>query len=197
VRVVSADRGFVLAAVDAVQAGASALDRTDEVCTTGEGTAARASHRAAVPLTRKAREALSALGSRVVAYRSALTSLAAASRAVDGTAREALAAAVRDGRAEAGAVSRFLLQVKRVWPQYDQLDADEDTWISRAVSAWYRTPKEGGLAYALLVDSDRPALAAARGGLADAAEQVRGPSMRQSATLALADRALSVFRPKP
>ena len=196
VRAVSADRGFLLQAVDAVQRGASALDATDQVCTTGEGVAARTSHRASLPLSHQSRLAISLLPRRIAAYRQALTGLAAASPLVTGPGRAALADVVRDGQAEAAGIAAFDAQVAGVWPAYDQLDTDEDTWITRAVTPWYRTPQEGASAYAVLVDSHRAALEAARRSLGAAAEAVSGPSMTQSATLAAADKALAGYRAK-
>ena len=194
VRAVSANRGFLLASVDAVQKGASSLDATDQVCTTGEGVAARTSHRVSLPLTHQARVALTVLPRQVAAYRSSLVGLAAASPLVGGAARESLVNAVRDGQAEATAVEAFRAQAARVWPEYDHLDADEDTWITRAVTPWYRTPQEGAAAYAVLVDDHRAALDAARRSLGAAAEAVSGPSMAESVTLAAADKALAGFR---
>lgn len=196
VRAVSADRGFVLAALDAVQRGASALDATDQVCATGEGVAARSRHRASLPVTHAARVALAMLSARVVTYRQALDDLAAARSSVSASASVALDNVVRDGQAEASAAEVFRVEVVRVWPQYDQLDADEDTWIVRAVTPWYRTAKEGAAAYAVLVDGHRPALEAARARLMAAAAAVQGPSMTQSATLAAADKALAGYRAK-
>jgi hypothetical protein len=193
---VTANRGFVLAAVDSVQKAATALDRTDEICVTGKGVEARTAHRIALPLTQKARESLSVLNRLATGYRGALRALEEASPAVDGNARTALTAVVRDGQAEAAAVERFRATAAALWPHYERLDTDEDTWITRAVTPWYRTDQEAASAYAVLVGGARPALEQARRGLASAAATVRGPSTTQSATLAAADRALSGLRAK-
>lgn len=196
VRAVSADRASVLAGVDAVQKAASSLDLTDEVCASGKGVAARTAYRAAEPLTRRARVALSALSRLVTGYRTSLRSLAQASVSVEGAARDALAAVVRDGQVEATAVERFRAEAAAVWPQYEQLGADADLWITRAVTPWYRTDQEAASAYAVLVGDTRPALEQARVRLGAAAAAVRVPSLTQSATLAAADQALAGLRGK-
>lgn len=194
VRSVSADRGFVLSSVDAVQTGAAALDRTDAVCAGGDGVAARTSHRLSLPLSQKAREALAALPRRIADYQSALRSLAAASSLVSGAPRDALTEVVHGGEAEAAAVLVFRTSVAKAWPQYDLLDGNEGTWITRAVTPWYRTHAEAAAAYAVLVSPSRPALERARVSLGAAADAVRVPSMAQSATLAAADKALQGLR---
>ncbi len=193
-RSVSADRGFVLAAVDAVQKGATALDRTDEACISGKGSRARDTRQAGRPVVQKAREALSVLTKRVATYRSSLRALGVVSTAVEGTERDALAAVVRDGVAEAIAVERFRRDVAALWPRYDELEQISDTWITRALTPWYRTDQEGASAYTILSEPTRPALDAARAALGAAAAAVRGPSMISSGTLAAADRALSGLR---
>ncbi|MCW2599415.1 MAG: hypothetical protein JWM02_1244 [Frankiales bacterium] len=192
VRAVSADRKAVLSAVDGVQVAATALDATDQVCATGRGVAARTAHGKASARTGQA--ALGLLAAQLPAYRSSLTSLGAASVAVDGAARRALLRVVTVGRAEADALEGFRVVAKRGWPQYVALDAAEDLWISRAVTSWYRTDAEAAAAYALLVEDQRPSLDAARARLGVAAAAVHAPITTESATLAAADRALASVR---
>lgn len=180
--------------MDANQSAASRLDATDELCAAGDGTAARASFRASLPLTRAARLGRIALPAALTEYRRALSSLEAASPAVTGDARAALVDVARDGRAEADAVQVYLRGLSAAWPQYDALSADEDVWTSHAVSGWYRTRQEGAAAYAVQVQGKRSALAAARARLARAAAAVRGPISAQSQTLRAANRALQSLR---
>lgn len=196
VRAVGADRAAALDAVFAVQAAAAALDATDQVCTTGRGVAARTSHRKAVPLARGAQTALTRLVSLLPAYRASLTSLGAASVAVDGVARQALLRVVTRGSTEADALEGFRVVAAGAWPQYAALDAAEDTWITRAVTPWYRTDQEGAAAYAVLVGDQRSDLNAARARLGKAEVAVRAPIEAQSATLAAADQALASVRAK-
>jgi hypothetical protein len=196
VRAVSADRKAALSAVDAVQAGATALDATDQVCTTGRGVAARTQHDKAGPLAHEAGVAISQLPSLLAAYRSSLTSLGSASVAVTGDARSALLRVVTVGQAEARALAMFRSVARGAWPQYNALDAAEDTWITRAVTPWYRSDKEAADAYAVLVEDQRSALNAARRQLGTAATFVRAPIAAQSATLAAADQSLATVRGK-
>jgi hypothetical protein len=180
--------------VEAVQAAATALDATDQVCTTGQGVAARTSHRAGAAAVTRARAALRALPRLGAAYRTALASLEASRTAVTGPARTAIAAVVRDGQAEAAAVEAFRVAAGRLWPQYDALDHLETLWITRAVTPWYRSAKEGSDAYAVLVGDTRGFLVAARTQLAAASRALSGPTDTQTATLAAADRALAGVR---
>lgn len=194
VRAVAADRKAVLGAVQAVQTGAMALDATDEVCLTGEGSAARTSHRKAVPLAKSAAARLKGLGANLAAYDGALTSLAAASVAVDGTARAALLRVVTNGKKEAAAVEVFRVRANGVWPQYAALDGFESLWITRAVTPWYRTAQEGSNAYQVMVEDQRPALNAARSKLGGVVDSVGPPISLQSSTLSAADKALEAVR---
>ena len=184
----------MLASVDAVQSAATALDRADATCATGQGVAARSAHLAALPLTHRAHVALARLDGQVAAYRRALVVLLGASSTVDGAGRAALRDVVRDGQSEAKAFGAFRVTATALWPAYDRLNDDEELWITRAVMPWYRTPQEGAAAYAVLVDDHRAALTTARSHLAAAAAAVAGPSAAQSASLAAADRALSGLR---
>ncbi|MCU1586704.1 MAG: hypothetical protein JWN31_197, partial [Frankiales bacterium] len=96
VAAVTATRGRLLDAVDANQEAAGRLDATDALCVAGNGPAARASFRASLPQTRAARLGRIALPAAITEYRRALASLKAASPAVSGAARSALADVVRD-----------------------------------------------------------------------------------------------------
>jgi hypothetical protein len=194
VAAVTATRGRLLDAVDANQRAASALDATDELCVAGNGTAARASFRASLPLTRAARLGRIALPAALNEYRRALGSLQSASPAVKGAARTALSDVVRDGGAEADAVQVYLHGLSAAWPQYDALSADQDVWTSHAVSGWYRTRQEGAAAYAVQVEQSRAGLQAARTRLSREAVAVRGPISAQSETLRAANRALQSLR---
>lgn len=187
---VSTARAHLLSAVDATQAAATALDRTDALCVKGQGQAARRSFLASQPLVRTARQGRSRLVTSLPSYTGALQSLQRASTEVDGQKRLALARVVRDGRAEATAIERFRGALAGLWPAYDRLLAAEDTWSTRAVGGWYRTTAEGAAAYAVLVGRQRPALQAARQALAAAVTALQGPSETQSATLAAADQVL-------
>jgi hypothetical protein len=158
--------------------------------------AARTSFRKATPPARAASSALSRLPGLVSAYRGSLTSLGAASVAVDGAPRQALLRVVTVGTKEADAVAGFRPVAAAVWPQYLALLAAEDTWITRAVTPWYRTDREAADAYAILVEDRRPALNAARMRLGTAAAAARTPIAAQSATLAAADGALAAVRGK-
>lgn len=193
-KVLAADRQVVLGAVEAVQTAATALDATDEVCLTGEGTKARTSHRKAVPVTKTAEARLRSLTRTLAVYDGALSSLAAASVAVEGTARAALLRVVTNGKEEAAAVEVFRVRANRVWPQYQALDGFETLWITRAVTPWYRTPQEGSNAYQVMVEDQRPALAAARSELGAAVASVGTSIALQSSTLAAADKALEAVR---
>lgn len=194
VRAVSGSRTAVLRAVGAVQAGATALDVTDRVCTTGRGVAARSAFRKGEPLAARARASLKDLPRLETAYLAALTSLGASSVAVSGPARSALADVVRDGRVEADAVEAFRVATSRLWPQYDALAGHESLWITRAVTSWYRTDQEGADAYAVLVGDTRRFLEAARAQLGAASGTLTAPTRSQSATLAAADTALAGIR---
>lgn len=191
---VTATRGALVKAVDANQAAATQLDRTDALCATGAGVAARAAFRASLPLTRAARLGRIGMLAAVAEYRRALQQLAAAAPAVAASARPALQAAVRDGGAEAVAVEAYRRQLSAAWPSYDALSADEDVWSSHAVSGWYRSQQEAANAYAVQVSDKRTALDAARRRLAAAAAEVAGPIDRQSRTLAAANQALQPLR---
>lgn len=194
VRAVGSSRAAALGAVMAVQAGATALDATDQACTTGRGVAARTAYRQGAPRVARARAGLQDLSRLVASYRAALTSLAASRTAVSGRPRTALADAVRDGRAEADALERFRAATARLWPQYDALDGHASLWITRATASWYRTAREGAAAYAVLVTDTRRFLAAARTQLGAAAHALAAPSAAQTATLAAADTALGAVR---
>ena len=191
---VNAQRAAVLAAVDAVQAAASAIDEVDAVCATGRGTAARDALRAAQPRAAKARTSLAALSGLTSRYRTALTRLGAESGTVTGAQRTAVEQVVRDGQAEAIAVQRFRTAVAGAWPVYEQLLAQEDTWVTRALVPWYRTEQEGASAYAVLVDGSRPALEQARDTVGGAAERAVDAAAVQSATLSAANTALASLR---
>lgn len=190
----AADRTAVLGSLDAVQRAATALDAADAACATGDGIAARRVHRAAEPLVGPAAAAVRDLPGRLATYRASLTSLGAASVAVTGTARQALLRVVTTGGDEATAVQRFRDVAAGVWPQYAALDADETTWITRAVTPWYRTQREGADAYVVLVEDARPALNAARARLGAAVTAVHGPIAAQAAVLTAADAALAAVR---
>lgn len=193
-RAVSTSRSALLGAVEQVQAGATALDATDQVCTTGQGVAARTSLQQGAPAVTRARTALHDLARRDAAYLAALSSLDASRTAVAAPARTALAAVVRDGRAEAAAVEAFDRTALQVWPQYDALDHLEGLWVTRAVTPWYRSAQEGADAYAVLVGDTRGFMVAARTQLGAASRALSGPTATQTATLAAADRALSGVR---
>ena len=194
VRAVAADRRAVLDTVAAVESAASALDATDAVCLTGRGVAARTEHRKAAPLAARAAARMRVLTGALAAYRASLVSLAAASVAVSGAPRAALARAVTTGRQEIAAVTAFGKAVAGVWPQFVELDSLESTWITRAVTPWYRSEKEARDAYIVLVEDQRPALNAARGRLGEAVTALQGRVAAQTRALADADRALTGTR---
>lgn len=188
------DRKAVLDSIAAVESAASALDSTDAVCLTGRGVAARTEHRKAAPLATRAAARLRALAGTLAVYRASLASLAAASVAVSGAPRTALARVVTTGRQEIAAVTLFGKAADDVWPHFVALNRLESTWITRAVASWYRTEKEARDAYAVLVEDQRPALNAARGRLGAAVTAVQGPVAAQTRALAEADRALTGTR---
>lgn len=193
VRAISQARATLIRDISAVQAAASALDTADDVCATGKGTAARTAHRTAEPVVAAAQGSLKRLPADVTSYAAALGRL----DAVAGTApsaREALVQAVGAGREEAAAAGRFQTAAATAWPRYARLDRDESTWITRAVTPWYRSATEGANAYAVLVGSTRPALETARTSLATASEQAVQASTATSTALAAADQALSGLR---
>ena len=197
VTTVNAQRAQVLAAVDAVQAGAGAVDDTDAACATGQGVSARTVLRTAEPVVAKARTSLDRLPALTTRYRSALDALAAQSPKVTGNQRTAVDAVVRSGRAEARAAARFRVAAVRSWPAYAQQLDLASTWVTRAVTPWYRTPQEGSAAYTILVDPNRAALEQAREAVGDAASEAVAASRAQSATLAAANTALASLRPTP
>ena len=186
----------MLRAIDAVQAGARALDATDAICAQGHGVAARSSQRRGADAVNRAAAAGSDLPSLVANYRASLSALDKARTAVSGAALTALATVVRDGQTEATAVSDFAATVGSAWQQYASLDGQERLWIKRAVTPWYRTDKEGADAYSVLVQPGRHFLEVARTQLAAAATAVQAPTAVQAATLSAADRALSALRGK-
>lgn len=213
----TAARTALLADVDAVQRGATAIDDTDAACAAGRGVAARTQRREATPVVQKGRAAVAALGRDVAAYTEALRRLTtllgtAGATATDPTRsgaatpaadlvealsapqRQALERVADDGLAEAQAMSGFRAGAGGAWPAYERLLGIEDTWITRAVTPWYRTAEEGANAYAVLVEPVRPAVDRARTSLARAAAEVQAPSAAQSATLAAADAALAALR---
>ena len=194
VTAVATARGPLLRSIEAVQAGARALDATDAICAQGHGVAARASQRAGADAVSSAAAAVRGLPTLIANYRAALTSLDKARTAVSGAPRTALEAVVRDGQAEATAESEFAATVRSAWQQYASLDGQERVWIKRAVTPWYRTDKEGADAYSVLVGPGRHFLEVARTQLAEASAAVQTPTATQAATLAAADRALSALR---
>jgi hypothetical protein len=190
----SAARRPLLADVDAVQAAATALDEVDAVCATGDGVKARTAYRAARPKVLAAQQALSDLAAGVGRYEQALSTLSAEVDAGSAAVRKALTAVVRDGRKEASALGSFRTSVGLLWPSYDLLVSQEQTWITRAVTPWYRTASEGASAYAILTSHGRSQLTDARESLATAAHVLAGPSAVQSATLQAADQVLAQQR---
>lgn len=193
IRAISPARTKLIADISAVQAGASALDTADEVCGTGKGTAARTAHRTAEPAVTAAQGALKRLSADVTSYTVALGRLDAAAGTAP-SAREALVQAVSAGRAEAAAADGFRTASAAAWPRYAQLDRDESTWITRALTPWYRSASEAANAYTVLVASTRPALELARTSVATASEQAVRASTATSTALAAADQALSGLR---
>lgn len=193
----SAARRPLLADVDAVQSAATALDEVDAVCATGDGVKARTAYRAARPKALAARQALSDLAVGVGRYERALSTLSGELDAGSDTVRTALTAVVRDGRKEASALGSFRTSVSLLWPSYDLLASQEQTWITRAVTPWYRSPSEGAAAYAILTSHGRSQLTDARDSLATAANVLNGPSAAQSSTLQAADQVLAQQRTKP
>lgn len=177
-----------------MQAGARALDATDAVCAKGHGVAARTSQRAGAAAVHRADDAVQNLPTLVANYRAALAALDRSRTAVSGPPRTALGNVVRDGRLEATAVARFQAVVRTAWQQYTSLDGQEQLWITRAVTPWYRTDKEAADAYSVLVGPGRRFLEVARTQLAQASEALITPSSVQGATLAAADRALATLR---
>lgn len=194
VRAVSTDRKAMLHAVGVVEAAATALDATDLVCTTGQGSPARSSHRKAVPLETRAESQLRVLVGIVGAYEQALRALGMASVAVDGAARSALLRVVTSGQAEATAVRAFGARATGLWPQYVALNKNEALWITRAVTPWYRNDQEGKAAYQVLMEDLRPALDVARTQLGNAVNRVQQVVEGQTAVLAAADGALAAVR---
>lgn len=190
----STARGALLRAVDDVQAGARALDATDAICVQGRGTAARTSQRAGKPAVTSAGAAVRELPRLVANYRASLTALDNAKSVVSGAPLSALGDVVRDGGAEAAAVARFEGTVTSAWAQYTVLDHEEQLWIQRAVTPWYRNDKEAADAYAVLVAPYRRLLGVARTQMGAASREVMAPTSVQAATLAAADRALSSLR---
>jgi hypothetical protein len=191
---VTASRGAALRAVDDIQTGARALDATDAICAKGHGVAARTSQRQGASAVAQATAAVTDLSTLVTRYRAALADLDKASTAVSGASRTALAKAVRDGTVEATALAQFEDVVRTAWQQYASLDGQEQVWIKRSVSGWYRSDKEGADAYSVLVRPGRHFLTVARTQLSSAVQALRVPTSLQSATLAAANRALTGLR---
>ena len=187
---VNAQRLQVLGAVDAVQRAATALDDVDAVCSTGQGPEARDALRKAKPLVEEARRQLVGLPAATARYRGGLGALGRQRVLVSGDGRAGVQAVVRDGRAEADAVARFQTTVTSLWPAYEQLLQLEDTWVTRAVTPWYRSDQEAAAAYTVLVDDSRARLEAARDQLAAVATAAVAASSTQSATLQAANSAL-------
>ena len=194
VRGLSTSRAAMLSAIDEVQAGARALDTTDAVCAKGTGVAARSSQRAGAADVSRGSTAVAQLPHLVATYRASLASLDKASSLVSGEPQMALQDVVRDGGSEAAAVAQFGGTASSAWQQYKVLGHEEQLWIHRAVTPWYRTDKEAANAYAVLVGPYRRLLEVARTQLAAASREVMAPTSAQAATLAAADRALASLR---
>ena len=183
-RTVVATRRSLLAEVSAIQEAAAVLDRVDEACAAGQGVAARTARRVAAPMRARAQSARAGLTASEAAYARALDALARSSR------EPAVAAATAAGRSELASIRSFAAVVGEVQPRYDRLAADEQTWIVRALTPWYRSIREGADAYAVLQHDTRPALEAGRQRLAAASQDVVTASSAASTALRAADRSL-------
>ena len=164
------------------------------MCAKGNGVRARTAYRAAQPKVTAARLALTNLPDGITAYEKALAVLAGELDAGSAPVRAALTAVVRDGRAEAAGISRFRTSVGLLWPSYALLASQEQTWITRAVTPWYRSDNEAASAYAVLTSHGRAELTTARADLATAAHLLNVPTAVQSSTLQAADQVLSEQR---
>ncbi len=190
----SAARRPLLAAVDAVQSAATALDAVDAACAMGNADSASRAYSAARPKVAAARKAMAELPTGVSSYAQALSTLGAELDAGSREVRAALVAVVRDGKAEAAALGSFHTSAGLLWPAYDLLASQEQTWITRATAPWYRSASEGASAYAVLTSAARGRLSDARQSLAMAARLLNVPSAVQSATLRAADQVLTQQR---
>lgn len=141
-------------------AAARALDAVDEVAVTGDRQAARARRPAAVRATAAAAIVARRLNQDVAAYEKAVAALdAAEAPGLTPEQLDALRAAAQAGRAEVTALRRYAAAVTGVWGRYEELDADQKLWLTRASNGWYRNQKEAAGAYAVLTDRTRLATA--------------------------------------
>ena len=176
---------------DAVAAGASAVDGTDETAAAGDAAAGRRAQPTTQAAVVAAESALTALPSQVVRYRQALTALTTATTPRSaGSAGPALAGVVSAGRVYADAVDHFDQQARTAWPAYATLRTAAATWLVRATAGWYRTQNEAGAAYAVLTTDQRPSVDQARSALATADRDLGQAAQRNRLALTAADRAL-------
>ena len=141
---------------DALVAAATALDDVDAVAVKGDRKAARDRRPAAARATQTAGEVVRRLDKDVAAYERAVAALdAAAAPGLTPEQLEAISDAAAAGRAEVAELRRYAAAVTSVWTRYEELDADQKLWVSRAYNGWYRTTEESAAAYVVLTDRRR------------------------------------------
>lgn len=195
---VSAARGEVLDATQAIADGATALDDVDEAAAAGERAATKAARERAAKATPATTKALASLPARLQAYRDALVALetgATTAQSLDQAQRGLLAAVGTTGAAEVAAVDALRKTGNGAWATYSRLDRISATWLERSTAGWYRTKAEGRQAYAVLVGDLRQALDKARPALQRADTATRAAARRVSTALKEADAALEPLRP--
>ena len=183
-------RATLVRDVAAVQAGAAAIDAADVACARGDGVGARSTLRRAAGPADRATAALRGLPGELTAYGRALDALDAARRGLEPVQARVLSTVVTAGRAEVTAGRAFGPGAAAAWPAYARLRRDEATWVTRAVTPWYRSTSEGADAYVVLVSDRRPALARARARLSEAAAALALVLARGQQVLDAADRVL-------
>lgn len=197
VAAVDRTRTDVLAVPGAAVPVLTAFDDADEAAARGDRPAASSARAVAQNGRAAAEQALDGLADRLVAYRTALAELEAATRAarpLDGAQRTALGTVAAGGRNEATAVEGTGAALEAGLPAYDALAGALDTWLERARAGWYRTEQEAAGGYTVLAAPARPGLEQARTRLAQA-ERIRTVEVdAQSARLADADAALAPLR---
>jgi hypothetical protein len=189
-----ASRKALLAAPEAVAAGATALDAADEACATGQRTLAADARRTARATLPRVDAALATYAGQLDAYRSTLQALAPAAAPLEPAQRRALAALAAAGEQEAAALAAFAESARGAWPAYRDLDEAQSTWLDRASAGWYRDDAEAAGGYVVLRRPVLPALEKARGSLAKADAARRPATDRMRRELQTANAALESLR---
>jgi len=192
----NAARSPALAQLGELAHTVEAADAADQAAAVGDRVAARSLVTNAAAGAARAEGLLRSARDSVGVYQQAVRGLvtASATAALSAQQRLALNGVSTDGSAEAQACRRAVSSYAAAWQPYAHLVADEQTWLTRSVAGWYRSPSEAAGAYAVLLDPVAESLAHVRSALSQA-ERERGAATTAMATaLARASAALSALR---